>query len=248
MIDIKHEKVQLFIKLLQMKKLHLLTLIALIMISLSGCEKAKVTNGASADVFVKAIKNAQGITVYTAVHSVFSYNTMTSVSVTSPTGTVTQLIDYGKTGMSFYNEPTDADYSPTPPSMGTYTYSVTFNDGEVISYNNSLSSSTLLPSVITSLAKSADGDSVYIKFNAIANVNFYQVEVTKGTTQIYYSDKFYDGSSPLKTNLSLGFNITNLISAGGSGTFTFNINGLLYETTLYDYLQATSTASSDIVL
>ena len=126
--------------------------------------------------------------------------------------------------------------------------SASLTAGSICAYTNSLSTATILPANITSLAKSANGDSVYIKLDAIPNVNFYQIEITKGTTQIYYSDKFYDGSSPLKPNLRLGFRLLNLNSAGGTGTFTFNINGLLYETTAYSYLQATSTSSSDIAL
>ncbi len=233
-----------------MKKLHLLALVVLIMAGLSGCKKEKVANQASVDVFIKAIKTPQGATLYTVIHSVFSYNIMTSVSVASPDGTTKQLVNPGGAGNSFYNIPVDADYLPTLPTsaIGIYTYIVKFNDGEEITYTNSLSNLTIQPANITSLAKSANGDSVYIKWDAIPNVNFYQIEITKGTTQLYYSDKFYDGSSPLKPNLRLGFNLYNLNSAGGTGTFTFNINGLLYETTAYSYLQATSTSSSDIAL
>ena len=233
-----------------MKKLHLLALVVLIMAGLSGCKKEKVANQASVDVFIKAIKNTQGATAYAVIHSVFSFNTITSVSVTSPDGTIKELTNPGSGGSSFYNVPVDADYLPTIPasSIGSYTYHVKFNDGEEITYTNSLSAATILPANITSLTKSVNGDSVYIKWDAISNVNFYQIEITKGTTQIYYSDKFYDGSTPLKPNLRLGFNLYNLNSAGGTGTFTFNINGLLYETTAYSYLQATSTSSSDIAL
>jgi len=235
---------------LKMKKLQLMAILALIMLGFSGCKKEKVANEAAVDVFIKAIKNTQGATVYTVIHSVFSFNTMTSVSVTSPDGTIKELTNPGSGGSSFYNIPLDADYFPSLPasSIGSYTYHVKFNDGEEITYTNSLSTATILPANITSLAKSANGDSVYIQWDAIPNVNSYQVEITKGTTQIYYSDKFYDGSTPLKPNLRLGFNLYNLNSAAGTGTFTFNINGMLYETTDYSYLQATSTSSSDIAL
>ena len=228
-----------------MKKVHLLTLIALIMLGLSGCEKAKVTNQASADVFVKSIKNTQGITVYAAIHSVFSYNVMKSVSVTSPGGTTMQLSDFGAGGLSFYNEPADADYTAIPPTAGTYTYLVKFNDGEEITYTNSLSSSTLEPAIITSLAKTTAGDSVYIAWNAIANIHGYQLKIMRGTTQIYYSDPFSDSAN--KPSLRLGFYVPNL-TANGTGTFTFYVNGLLYETTDYVNLQAISTSTKDIAL
>jgi hypothetical protein len=236
-------------KLLQMKKLQLLTLVALIMLGLSGCEKAAVTNSAVADVFVKSIKNAQGTTVYAVVHSVFSYNGMTSVSVTAPDGTVMQLTNFENGGNSFFNEPAVTDYLPAFPlsAVGTYTYIVTFKDGTAITYTNPLSAATLPPANNLTVAKTVAGDSVYVRWDAITDANFYNVEILRGTTQVYYSDKFYDDSTPKQTNLRIGFRVDNL-TAGGAGIFTFNINGLLYETTLYDYLQAISTSTANITL
>ena len=72
-----------------MKRLHLLIIAAGILFGLAGCEKQKITNQASVDVFVKAMKNAQGVTVYTTIHSVFSYSLMSGVRVKSPDGTTT---------------------------------------------------------------------------------------------------------------------------------------------------------------
>jgi len=230
-----------------MKKVHLLTLIALIMLGLSGCEKAKVTNEASADVFVKSIKNAQGVTVYTAIHSVFSYNPMKSVSVTSPGGAPLQLTNFENGGNSFFNEPAVTDYSTTAPASGAYTYLVKFNDGEEITYTNSLATAALLPANITSLAKTASGDSVYIKWDAIPSSHAYQLKVMKGTKQAYYQPAFADGSVPLKPNLRLGFRL-NQLTGEGSGTYTFELTGLLFESTTYDYLQAISTSTQNIEL
>jgi hypothetical protein len=239
--------VPLIIKLLQMKKAHLLTLIALIMLGLSGCEKAKVANEATADVYVKAIKNAQGVTVYAAIHSVFSYNVMKSVGVTSPGGATLQLTNYENGGNSFFNEPAVTEYSTTPPTAGAYTYLVKFNDGEEITYTNSLQSSAILPANITSLVKTTAGDSVYVAWDAIAGTHGYQLKVMNGTTQVYYSDPFSDPSSPLKANLRLGFPLSKLTS-NITGTYTFYVTGLLYETTAYVYIQAISISQKDIAL
>lgn len=230
-----------------MKKLHVITLAALIMLGLSGCEKAKVVNVAAGDVFIKAIKNDQGATVYTAIHSVFSYNTIKSVSAKSPDGTSVSLINYQNIGNSFYNDPPIADYTANIPTVGAYTYTVDFNDGEQILYTNTLSSATLQPANITSLAKNAAGDSIYISFDAIPDVNFYQIKVHKGDTQVFYADNLSDSSSPKKVNLRYPFGLNSLTSSI-SGTYTFEITGLLYESSAYDYLQAISTATKDIAL
>lgn len=231
-----------------MKKLHLLTLSALILVGLSGCEKAKVENVASADVFVKSIKNAAGATVFTPIHSVFSYNKMTSVGVTSPgSSSVLQLKNFENGGNSFFNEPVDADYSTTVPTAGSYSYAVKFDDGEEKVYTNTLSAAFLAPANITSLAKSADGDSVYIKWDAITNTHAYQLKIMKGTTEIFFKPAFADNNTPQKANLTIGFLINNLTTTG-SGTYSFELTGLLFESTTYDYIQAISTSSKDIAL
>ena len=231
-----------------MKKLNLLALAALVLFGLSGCEKEKIENVASADVFVKSIKNTQGVTVYTPVHSVFSYNTMKSVSVALPAASSTvQLKNFENGGNSFFNEPADADYLPTLPAAGSYSYFVKFNDGEEKTYTNTLSATSLLPANITSLAKTANGDSLYITWDAIASTHAYQLKIMKGTTQVYYRPAFVDGTTPLKASLKLGFLLSSLTS-NVSGTYTFELTGLLFETTAYDYIQAISTATKGIAL
>lgn len=222
-------------------------MVALIMLGLSGCEKAKVANDAAADVFVKSIVNAQGATVYTAIHSVFSYNKMASVTAQTPAGQSLQLTNYENGGNSFFNEPVDADYSSTPPTAGSYSYLVKFDDGEEKTLTNSLSSATLLPANITSLVKNASGDSVYISWNAITDTHAYQLKVMKGTIQTFYRPAFQDGSVPQKASLRIGLP-TNAFADIGSGTYTFEITGLLFETTAYDYIQAISTSAKDIDL
>jgi hypothetical protein len=241
-------RLYLFFKLLKMKKLHVLAVVALILFTLSGCEKQKITNQASVDVFVKAIKNSSGTTVYTALHSVFSYNIMTAVSVKSPDGTTTQLTNYENAGNSFYNEPATTDYTSTAPSAGTYTYTVTFNDGEQITYTNSLLATSLQPAVITGLTKNTGGDSIYITWNAIAGTQAYQLKVSNGTKQVYYQAAFADGSTPLKASLRLGYSLSTIFT-NGAGVYTFEIDGLLFESTSSaDYLQAISLSSKDITL
>lgn len=232
-----------------MRKLHLLAIVALIILGLSGCEKAKTVNQAWSDAFVKTIKNPQGATVYSAIHTVFSFNGMKSVSVTSPGGSVLQLANYQNGGVSFFNEPADADYLITPPAAGNYTYTVKFNDGEEIVYTNTLSTENLLPANITSVVKTTNGDSVYISWDAIADVDAYGIYVNTGTTQVFKIDGLSDPGNPKKTSLRYGFQLSKLTS-GISGIYTFEISGFLIEKaeTDYTYLQAKSSATKNITL
>ena len=230
-----------------MKNLQILTFIVLIIIGMSGCEKVAVDNQASGDVFVKAIKDASGTTVYTAIHSVFSYNQMTTVTVQSPEGLTESLNSFDSNGNSFFNEPAESDFVGVPPTAGVYVYTVKFANNETKTYSNTLSAATLQPALITSLVKSADSDSVYISWNAITSTDAYQLKISRGTTQVYYQPAFQDGSTPLKANLRLGLPI-GTVTGGVSGTYTFELTGLLFENTDYEYIQAISTSTKDINL
>ncbi len=230
-----------------MKKFQVLLLVSVILVGLTGCEKGTVTNVASADAFIKSKVNAQGVTVYAVVHSVFSYNIMDKVTVTSPGGTTMQLTDYDNDGISFYNKPAETDYSTTIPNIGTYTYVVTFSDATQLTYTNSLTAATLQPAVITGLAKNANGDSIYLSWNAIANTNAYQIKILNGTS-LYTQPAFVDASSPLKTSLRFGF-LLSAVTTNGSGVYTFELDGYLFESSSsYEYLQAQSAATRDISL
>jgi len=229
-----------------MKKIHLLTLVILTMFGLSGCEKKVVTDTAAGDVFIKALTNDQGVTVYAAIHSVFSYNTMKSVTVVAPDGTQTQLLNYQNQGYSFYNEPIATDYHTTVPTAGVYTYTVTFNDGTVSTYTNSLSNIAILPPNIT-LSLTTAKDSVYISWGAIANVDTYRLEVKTGTTQMFYADGMVDSNTPKKAVLRIGF-LKSALTSGLSGIYTFTLTGLLYESSDLSYLQATSADTDQITL
>ena len=232
-----------------MKQLKFLALGTVIMLGLAGCEKTAVTSSASVDTFIRSIKNPKDTThvLYAAIHSVFSYNLMANSSVISPDGTTFQLTDFDKNGNSFYNAPADSTYSLTLPTLGTYKYTITFKDKEVITYNNTLSSSSLQPPVIVSLFQTTAKDSVYFSFKALAGSQAYQLKITKGTTQVYYQPAFTDASTPPRTILRLGF-ATTLFTTYGSGVYTFEVDGMLFESTDYTYLQAIGAAKKDITL
>ncbi len=232
-----------------MKQLKFLALGAMIMLGLSGCEKTAVTSTASVDTFIRSIKNPKDTThvMYAAIHSVFSYNLMANSTVVTPDGETVQLTDFDKNGNSFYNAPADSAYSLALPTLGTYKYTVTFKDKEVITYTNTLSSSSLPPPIITSLVQTVSKDSIYISWKALSGSQAYQLKVTKGTTQVYYQPAFTDASTPPRAVLRLGF-ATTLFTTYGSGVYTFEVDGMLFESTDYTYLQAIGAASKNITL
>ncbi len=240
-----------------MRKLFYLACSIFVMISLTGCEKSTVVSQATADAFIKSIKdpNNPGQPIYTVIHSVFSYNPISSVSVASPGGQTIQLRDYDKLGNSFYNMPTLSSYSQIVPALGTYTYTVTFKDNEVLTYTNSISSNILPPPTILGLnavpVASATKDSVYISWAAISNAQAYQIKIlntTSDTTQVKYIAPFTDASNPKKDILRYGFPVSVLPLTSSKQTFTFVLDALLFETTDYINLQALGESYMNIIL
>ena len=227
-----------------MRKLFFLAIGAIIMLSLGSCEKATVVSQASADVFIKSIKDPKDTShvVYAAIHSVFSYDLISSASVVSPDGVTTQLVDFDKSGNSFYNSPADSTYSLSLPPLGTYQYTVTFKDKEVITYTNSLSTSAVLPPRITSLTKSADADSVYLTWKGVSDAQFYQIVITQGANQVGYIKPFGFSGNPSVQGYGWP------ISFFTSGTYTFELDALLFESAGSGYLQALGASKKKITL
>ena len=232
-----------------MKKLYYLIIGVVISISFTGCEKAKVVSIATVDTFIRSIKNSADTskTVYAAIHSAFSYNLIASVTTATPGGQTLTLTIPSQSGNSFYYSPADSAYSVSVPTLGTYNYTVTFKDKEVITYTNVLSASVLPPPTIISIAKSADLDSVYITWKAVANVDAYQLKVSKGNTAVFYQPPFMDNSNPLKQILKMGFSMGSF-STTGAGVYTFNLDGILFETSEKSDIQSIGSSHIDITL
>ena len=233
-----------------MKKLSVLALGFCALVGLIGCNKSAVTDVATADVFVQSTKNPNDTTqtVYAAVSSIFSYNPMSGVTVVAPDNSTMQLTNYANLGNSFYNDPV---YSATLPVTGVYNYAVKFQDGQTIAYTNTLLSTTLAPPVITSLSKNMAADSINITWKAVPNAEAYQLKITKGTgaslVVVFYAAPFIDASTPLRSVLTFGVPLGTVSSYGG-GTYTFEIDALLYETSAYTYIQAVGVSTKNITL
>jgi hypothetical protein len=215
----------------------------LVLITFSRCEQTTVTDVASADAFIKTIVN-QGDTLFGVAHSVFSYNGMTSVSVKSPDGDSIQLPGITGNGISIYKDPslTAGDYSKTLPSDGVYKYDVTFRDKSTQALNNTLGADFILPAVIDSLGLSPDGQSVVLKWNPVQNAQFYQIRVTKGNAEVIPA-KLYSPEGGLEVQFPISF-----FSSYKPGTFTIELDGLLFESTAYLLLQAMSVTNGSLIL
>jgi len=225
------------------KVIHQLIWSLLVLIAFTSCEQATVTNVATADVFIKTIID-QGDTLFGVAHSVVSYNRMSAASVKSPKGDSIPLPGITDGGISIFKEPslTSGDYSKVPPLAGTYSYDVTFKDKSVQVLSNTLGADFLLPAVIDSLILSSDGQSIVLKWSPVNAAQYYQIRVTNGNTEVLPA-RLYPSSGTLEVQFPIGS-----FSRYMPGTFTFELDALLFESTDLSLLQAMGVSYSSLTL
>ena len=217
----------------------------------AACEKATITDVATADVFIKTIIN-QSDTLFGVAHSVASYNRMSAVSVKSPAGDSIPLPGIVDGGISIYKNPTLAagDFKKTHPLSGIYTYDVTFKDKTVQVLTNTLGADYILPPVIISLAKSADGLSVILVWVPVPGTQLYQIRVTSGNNEVIPAQLYTATTTPTQNTtgaLEVSFPIASF-SRYMPGTFTVELDALLFESSDLLLLQAMGISNGTITL
>ena len=226
-----------------MERIKLAFLVILVLSGLSSCRKESAADQASVDVFVKTIIK-DGIQYYGASHFVVGTDAMKSVAVSSPDGVTDSLFSYDSSNLYYHLDPSInfGTYYTTPPTSGTYTYSIKFNDGLVKSFTNVLATTHLVPPTIESLVKSTDGTTVNLKWDAVPGAEAYAVKVTKGGIQAYSVPSYIDPSI-----LEYDLPITSL-STYAPGTFTFEIDAILFESTTSASYQSIGASTANIDL
>jgi hypothetical protein len=215
----------------------------LFLLGFFSCEKAAVTNQATADVFIKSIA-FQGDTLYGVAHSVFSYNRINQVSVKIPSGDTLLLPSQIDNGISFYKDPSlnSGDFNVAPPSTGIYSYRITFKDKSQTTLSNTLGANYLLPARIDSLGRSADGRYLVLKWNPVNEAQGYQIRIVKGKDEVISAKTYFQLNS-----LRVQFPISSFNSFL-PGTFTVELDAFLFESAAHQQLQAMSVAKDSIQL
>ncbi len=228
-----------------MKKhsINLSVFLIIILLGLLSCKKDKPIDLADADVYVNSVLS-DGEPVFGLSHRVVGYAAMTAVTVESPGGTTDQLSAYDAGKTIFYSDPVLqlGTYSSTPPEPGTYSYSVTFQDGTEKVFTNELSALYLLPPTIISINKSTSGQSVIISWEPVTGAQYFQVSIYKDGSFVSYGPGFAppNGNS---FEVSLSY-----IPSYTPGTYTFQLGAMLYESDGSGKVQAVSSASQSIDL
>jgi hypothetical protein len=218
-------------------------LVILVILVLFSCKTAKQNDNAAADIYVKSII-FDGEPVYGLAQYVIGYAVMNTVTVTAPGGAIDQLTAYDVSKMIYYSEPSIAmnTYSTTPPTPGTYSYGITFDDGIQKVVTDNLGTSYLLPATITSISKSTNSQSVILNWEPLLGVDYFQLSISKAGTVVYTSDPFVP---PTGNTLTIPI---GLITSFTPGTYTYQLDAIKYASLQTGNIQAISSASTTIDL
>jgi len=235
--------VKLTIPEMRIDRSNYILLLLFIIFVFSSCEKTTVTNKATADVFIKSIVY-QGDTLFGIAHSVFSYNGISQVSVKNPQGDTLLLTSKVDDGISFFKDPSinSGDFSTSLPGSGLYSYRVTFKDKTQTTYTNTLGANSLLPAKIDSFDRSADGQFIVLKWNPVNEAQGYQVRIVKGNTEVIPAKSYYE-LNPLRVQFPV-----STFTSFSPGTFTVELDALLFESAAHQQLQALSVSKDSIQL
>jgi hypothetical protein len=217
-------------------------IIMMLLVSFS-CKKAKQNDNAAADVYVKSII-FDGEPVYGLAQYVIGYAAMTEVTVTAPGGAIDRLTAFDVSNMIYYSEPTVAmgTYTLTPPTPGTYSYGITFDDGIKKVVTDNLGANYLSPATITSFTKASDSQSVIMNWEPLSGVDDMQLSISKAGTIVYTSQPFVPPSGNTLT-IPIG-----LIPSFTPGSYTYQLDAIKYESLQTGNLQAISSAVATIDL
>jgi len=213
---------------------------------LSSCTKSVDNKQVYVDSYINSIYSRTGVPIYAVIHTAYSYNKLSSVSVTGTGGAAVPLNDPAKLGLSFYTDPTDTTlYKPAVPAPDNYTYNVLYPSGAAAVYMDATVASALLPAQQLTATKS--NTDIVLTWKAVANTNAYKVRVFNfdgtSTTLIYESD--FLTPKDATSDLSFPFPLSNFTNYS-LNSLSFEVSAFLFEQdqTTFNAVSVTTTKIS----
>jgi hypothetical protein len=170
----------------------LIAVVTLVMMMFSSCTKTIVNREIYADSYIHSIFDKTGMPVYVVKHTAFSFTKLGSVSVLGALGTPVLLPNITNDGYSFYNEPDTVDYKAAIPAPESFTYNVTYNNGETTIKVDAIVAKSLLPAQQVDAVKNSTD--IVLTWMQVANAEAYKVRIfshdanSTAKTLIYESD------------------------------------------------------------
>ncbi len=166
----------------------------LLIVGLSSCKKSEVNKEVYIDSYVHSIFDRTGVPVYNVMHTAYSFTKLSAVSVTGSSGTTITLDNFSN-GYSFYNPVGDSTaYKPVPPDPESFTYNITYDNGETATKTDATVAKYLLPAPQVKAKK--DSSNIVLSWLQVANAEAYKVRIfsqdanADTNTLLYESDFF----------------------------------------------------------
>ena len=218
------------IKFRQMKsKLILALAISLGVFSSCDSDSKKIEFDGVGDIYVRC-QIIEGVTQYAPV--IYAYGNMYMASSTvahsdsdSPVITLESEVN---NATNFSAIPTTQDYSTTDVKNGTYNFTLTSSDNEVLNVADKLLEVRIAPLEISKLEYTKEENKLDIEWGTVESRDMYHVKIAKAIDgQIIYSSNRLNNNSLIVTPTSTGWDRNYQMKAGT--TYTVSVSAYKFE-------------------
>ncbi|MCE1198205.1 MAG: hypothetical protein LWW85_04495 [Marinilabiliales bacterium] len=210
--------------------LYFLLVSGIVSVLFTSCNKTIVDDQIYIDSYIHAIYNKNHVPVYRVMHTAYSFNMLTSVTVKGSSGSSVSLKNFDSNMFSFYTPLDTAQYSTTIPQAEVFTYNIVNDKGANITLTNGISGQSLIPA--PSLKAEKNSTDIVLSWKAVPNVEAYKIRIfsenitTKEQSMIFESD--YLKPKDPTSDLSLPFSLISY-SPYLSTNLTFEVASFIFE-------------------
>jgi hypothetical protein len=210
---------------------------------LFSCTKDQVDENVYADSYVHSIFNSSGVPVYAVMHTAYSFQPLTSVSVSGGSAGSVQLPNPSSDTFAFYSVYPASSYKTTVPSPANYTYDVTYETGETIKKADEIVAQSLQPARQLDAVKTSTD--IVVSWKAVTNVEAYKLRIYSKDPTTSEKKLIYDSNFmiPKDATSDLSFSISVIsLSQYLTTELTFEVTSFIFQEK-WDTYHAVSTAS-----
>lgn len=172
---------------------------------------------------------------YATVYFAYANQPMSSAEVMTPDGNTIQLTAADAQKYTFAKEPTNSEYSTTPPSLGTYNFTVV-NESIEHTITDITNSNTLQLPTITNMEFNDVTQALMVSWDSLDGADSYLVQLYNESGVAIYI-------GPLLSNESTGYTLDS-----GSGTWGETpTSGETYKVELRAFRYESSATNADYV-
>lgn len=210
-------------------KLILALAISLGIFSACDSDSSEIEFDGIGDIYVRCQKIENEIK-YAPVVYAYSSLSMSSAKMShsddeSPEISLTKV---GENTTNFASLPTELDFTTTDVKNGTYNFTLTSTDGEILNVTDKLLEERISPLEISKFDYTKDVHKLDLEWNTVENRDIYHVKIaTKVDGQIVYSSSRLNNNSLIVTPTSSGWNNYYTMEAGE--TYIVSVSAYKFE-------------------